>query len=175
MTYQPQLDEVPLAELILEVERRRVLRSNNLCDYCGRIPDDPQCRFPDRHVRSQKVNHPAPDRAWIGVDFDGTLAEYHGYNGLNLGAPIPLMVSRVRDWLDQGKDVKIVTARVSGAGGLDREIESNVAAIKSWCLQHLGQELEVTCQKDYMMVELWDDRAVGVVPNTGEIRHSPVV
>ena len=31
----------------------------------------------------------------------------------------------------------------------------------------LGVTLAVTCVKDYGMVELWDDRAVQVVMNTG--------
>jgi hypothetical protein len=28
--------------------------------------------------------------------------------------------------------------------------------------------LEVTCVKDFAMIELWDDRAVGVLMNTGQ-------
>ena len=32
---------------------------------------------------------------WIGVDFDGTLATYNGWNDGKLGEPIPLMVDRV--------------------------------------------------------------------------------
>lgn len=40
-------------------------------------------------------------------------------------------------------------------------------AIHSWCKQHIGQALAVTCVKDYRMFELWGDRAVQVEPNTG--------
>ena len=36
-----------------------------------------------------------------------------------------------------------------------------------WCQAHLGRVLPVTCVKDFGMVELWDDRAVQVVPNDG--------
>lgn len=42
-----------------------------------------------------------------------------------------------------------------------------VLAIHSWCKQHIGQALAVTCVKDYRMFELWGDRAVQVEPNTG--------
>jgi hypothetical protein len=99
---------------------------------------------------------------WIGVDLDGTLAEYDGWKGAgHIGAPIPLMVDRVKRWLAEGRLVKIFTARVWDA-------EPVIAkTISDWCEKHIGQRLEVTCTKDYGMVELWDDRAVQVVPNTG--------
>ena len=32
---------------------------------------------------------------WIGVDLDGTLAEYHGWNGGAIGEPVPAMLARV--------------------------------------------------------------------------------
>ena len=45
---------------------------------------------------------------WIGVDLDGTLAEYHEWVGIHhIGKPIPLMLERVKKWLAQGKDAKI--------------------------------------------------------------------
>jgi hypothetical protein len=40
-------------------------------------------------------------------------------------------------------------------------------AIDAWCLEHLGRTLEVTAIKDYGMLQLWDDRCVQVIPNTG--------
>jgi hypothetical protein len=50
---------------------------------------------------------------WIGVDLDGTLAHYDGWDGWNvIGPPIPLMLERVKLWLDQGKDVRIITAHM---------------------------------------------------------------
>lgn len=103
---------------------------------------------------------------WIGVDFDGTLAEYHGWNNGHLGEPIPRMVNRVKQWLAEGREVRIVTARVAPCVG-DREIGFQTHLIAEWCKKHLGQHLEVTCYKDYNMIELWDDRSVQVIPNTG--------
>lgn len=97
---------------------------------------------------------------WIGVDLDGTLAEYGGWTGAgSIGRPIPLMLNRVRAWLDAGRDVRIFTARAG-----DPEC---LLAIEAWCVEHLGRVLPVTATKDYRMVALWDDRAVQVVPNTG--------
>lgn len=98
---------------------------------------------------------------WIGVDLDGTLAEYPGWKGPeHIGAPIPLMLKRVKAWLAQGKRVKIFTARV-------HECPEAEAAIQKWCAKHIGEVLEVTNRKDMKMMELWDDRAVQVVHNTG--------
>lgn len=102
--------------------------------------------------------------AWIGVDLDGTLAEYHGFEGPGVvGKPVPLMLARVHDWLQRGKTVKIVTARVSHP----EEADVCRAAVEVWCEYYIGQKLEVVCCKDYQMVELWDDRAVQVESNTG--------
>lgn len=108
-------------------------------------------------------------KGWKGVDLDGTLAVYDGWKGpLHIGPPIPSMVKRVRAWVAEGWEVKIVTARVRpwayGAG--DLEIRT---AITVWCLKHIGVVLAVTNGKDKDMVELWDDRVVQVEKNTGRI------
>ncbi len=103
------------------------------------------------------------NHGWIGVDLDGTLAEYDHWRGVeHIGAPIPAMLSRVKDWLSKGRDVRIFTARVYGEGRADA-----LPHIKAWLKEHVGSALDVTCTKDYGMLELWDDRAVQIVPNTG--------
>ena len=107
-------------------------------------------------------------KGWIGVDLDGTLAHYEKWvSETHIGPPIAPMVQRVKLWLAEGREVRIFTARV---GSKDpAEIAAARAAIESWCDEHLGKVLEVTCVKDYAMVELWDDRAVQVEQNTGVI------
>lgn len=106
-------------------------------------------------------------RGWIGVDFDGTLAHYEDFEGeLIFGAPIPAMVEKVRKALAAGYEVRIFTARVSHP---DPESAQLVRiAIQNWCYEHIGVYLAVTNVKDFAMLELWDDRAVQVVSNTGE-------
>lgn len=42
-----------------------------------------------------------------------------------------------------------------------------VTPIEQWCEKYLGQKLPVTCSKDFGMLELWDDRAIQIVSNTG--------
>lgn len=99
---------------------------------------------------------------WIGVDLDGTLAHYDGWRGeLHIGEPVPAMANRVRRWIEEGREVRVFTARVCD-GNTDV-----VKAIQSWCIDNLGHKLSVTNKKDYHMLELWDDRAVQVEPNTG--------
>lgn len=121
-------------------------------------------------------------KGWIGVDFDKTLSQYNGgelnkHGSGYCGPPIPAMVARVRAWLAEGQDVRIFTARVwyprpEDVGNVEyrtrkQQADSARIAIDNWCIEHLGQHLPITCEKDYNMVELWDDRAIQVHPNTG--------
>lgn len=121
---------------------------------------------------------------WIGVDLDGTLAQYHGWKGEGIiGEPVPLMLARVKALLQDGREVRIMTARVwpnsyDAEGNADvwddftntaneskacREVES----IQKWCVEHIGVPLPVTCMKDYCMIVLYDDRAIQIEANTG--------
>lgn len=107
---------------------------------------------------------------WIGVDLDGTLAHYDGWKGAtHIGEPIPAMVARVKRWLADGLEVRIFTARIAilpnkpASDALDAR-----EAIYTWCMKHVGAILPITCIKDFAMTELWDDRAVQVIPNTGQ-------
>ena len=100
---------------------------------------------------------------WIGVDLDETLARYDHWRGHHhIGEPIPLMLERVKEWLRQGIDVRIFTARAADPGS------PSTPFIEAWCLEHLGQVLPVTATKDYGLIEFWDDRAVQVIPGTGK-------
>jgi hypothetical protein len=97
---------------------------------------------------------------WIGVDLDGTLAIYKDWVGPNyIGEPIPAMLERVKSWIFLGKKVKIFTARCWKDG--------QVKLIQEWLKKHGLPKLEVTNIKDPAMVELWDDRCIQVVRNTG--------
>lgn len=122
---------------------------------------------------------------WVGVDFDGTLATYGTWiSASHVGEPIAPMVERVKRWLAEGREVRIFTARIwpivtvvrpgeiVQTGPLTprmKEALEAVEAIQRWCGLHLTHVLPITCVKDMAMVELYDDRAVQVRPNTGEI------
>lgn len=105
---------------------------------------------------------------WIGVDLDGTLAKYDGWKGAHhIGAPIPKMVARVKNWLANGQEVKIFTARVSSQNNVLNRFVA-IHTIEDWCLKYLGKKLPITATKDFDMTELYDDRAIQIVQNTGE-------
>lgn len=98
-----------------------------------------------------------PSGGWIGVDLDGTLAIQT--TDMSIGAPIPEMAARVKRWHAAGLKIKIFTARASNP--------TEVPKVKEWLLVNKLPDLEITNIKDYQMVELWDDRAVEVIQNTG--------
>lgn len=106
---------------------------------------------------------------WIGVDLDGTLAHYSGWQGGDhIGEPIPAMVERVKAWVAEGRDVRVFTARAYRSPYTTKvEYDIVINEIHEWCETHIGRKLPVTNQKDYGMVELYDDRCVQVIMNTG--------
>lgn len=104
---------------------------------------------------------------WIGIDLDATLAHYDRFKGLNhIGEPIPAMAERVRQWLKDGQEIRILTARVcSKQTPADLMIAKD--AIRVWTIKHFGVEIPSTSEKDWEMWELWDDRCRQVIPNKG--------
>lgn len=123
-----------------------------------------------KHTPEQSRN------AWIGVDLDGTLARHHtNWTYPDIGEPVPEMVRKVRQALDRGYDVRILTARMAMCGTL-KEYADTEAQIQAWFKEHVRDvPVTVTAFKDGAMVELWDDRAVGVERNTGKfLSESPL-
>lgn len=113
---------------------------------------------------------------WIGVDLDGTLAEVFPARGIGwIGDPVPSMVQRVKDWVAAGRDVRIVTARVSGTAMREmssfidtgRQVEFQRGMIDMWMDKHLGMRLPVTCDIQFGLLEYWDDRSIPVIRNKG--------
>jgi hypothetical protein len=98
---------------------------------------------------------------WIGVDLDGTLAEWTPDLGVErIGEPVPEMIERVRVWIAEGYRVKIFTARACAP--------ALIPPIREWLQKHHLPDLEVTNAKDFAMIELWDDRCVQVHSNLGQ-------
>ena len=104
---------------------------------------------------------------WIGVDLDGCLAKYEGWvNAGHIGEPVPAMLDRVKCWLAEGIDVRIFTARVGPQKDVNETIRAR-EAIERWCMEHLSAVLPITATKDFACTQIWDDRAMQVIPNTG--------
>src|SRR5690606_8648384 len=111
---------------------------------------------------------------WLAVDFDGTLAEHTSWQGPeHTGAPVSRMVRLVKNWLADGREVRIFTARAYPLAlqmprhyvgpndilpmqhtirGL--ECQQAIDAIRQWCATHIGRVLPITCVKDYGMDEI---------------------
>lgn len=104
----------------------------------------------------------------IAVDLDGTLAEHYSgkFDPAKIGPPIPRMTQRVKRWLADGMDVVIFTARVAASNEKD-DLQAIRKRIEDWTEEHLGKRLEVTSEKRPDFSEIWDDRAVQVIRNTG--------
>jgi hypothetical protein len=104
---------------------------------------------------------------WVGFDLDGTLAHYDGWKGIDhVGKPVEGMARRLRELLARGVECRIFTARV-GRNFDDREIAAE--HIQDWTENHFGVRLAVTCEKDFAMIALYDDRAVAVACNLGVV------
>ena len=98
-------------------------------------------------------------KQWIACDLDGTLAE-RTTSG-TIGKPIKPMWARVQQWIDDGYDVRIFTVRAVNA--------ASVREVKAWLRLHGLPQLDVTNIKAPGLLALWDDRAVRVEPDTGNV------
>lgn len=105
---------------------------------------------------------------WIGFDLDGTTASYDAWHGpTHIGAPIKPIIEKIREYIANGFEVRIFTARMSTPSA--KEAGEVADAIGDWTEKHVGKRLRATCVKDYAMIRLYDDRAVQVEHNTGRI------
>lgn len=112
--------------------------------------------------------HGANGKPWTGFDLDGTLAVYDKWRGVaHIGKPVKPMCDLIRKMHDEGKSVKILTARVA-----PREDGSHHLArvfIARWCRDNLGFVPPITHEKDALMDTLYDDRVKAVEQNTGKV------
>ena len=112
----------------------------------------------------------------IAVDFDGTLVKWPmempsafdpdlKFDPSAVGETVEIMANRVKEWLKQGHEVVIFTARVYDP----KQAEIAREAINKWCLDNIGEVLEVTCIKSHDIDVFYDDKAVTVEKDTGRI------
>lgn len=116
--------------------------------------------------------HGAKGTPWIGFDLDGTLAEYHGWRGImHIGKPIQRIVDLAKRLHSDGKEIRIVTARVAPGEDPVMTILAR-AIIASWCRENLGFVPPITHEKDALMETLYDDRVHAVEQNTGRVLNT---
>lgn len=105
------------------------------------------------------------------VDLNGTLC-YHekgepvfdAEGKFIIGKPINRMVRRVRKLLAEGLAVKIMSGSVGLGGEKAAEAERS---IRAWCKTHIGRELPVSATITPRCLGMWNDKARGVLRNTG--------
>lgn len=101
-------------------------------------------------------------RGWIGIDLDGTLAICDSIlNMSQIGSPVPKMINFVKGLIEKKHRVKIFTARASDP--------DQVQLVKKWLKENSLPDMEITNIKDFGMIVLYDDRAIQVITNTGDI------
>jgi hypothetical protein len=102
----------------------------------------------------------------VGFDLDGTIAYYEpGYCERRIiGPPIQTMIIEMNKWINAGFTVKIFTARVAE--------QSSIKLIQTWLRENNLPEIEITNIKDPGLFLFYDDRAVHVRRNTGEVATS---
>jgi hypothetical protein len=103
----------------------------------------------------------------IAIDLDKTLANYNSKWGIihDIGEPIPKMLNRLKEWINEGVKVTIFTARV-GHDNIELN-KSQTIKIQNWLEKHGLPRLDVTANKSHTFTEIWDDKAISVNENDG--------
>lgn len=111
-----------------------------------------------------------PHSSVIAVDLDATLA--YGmvpYDPKRIGPPVLPMVLKVQRWLKQGKKVVILTARLNSKVHTPVQLKYTRRLIGAYTKRYVGQRLPSTAEKHPMMSQIYDDKAIQVIPNTGKV------
>lgn len=128
--------------LTQELERVKLERGTYACPECG-------CVGPHGHTGGR----------WMGIDFDRTLSQESPRTPYDVGEPIQAMVDKVKGFIRDGIEVRIVTARVAPTKD-GRDMQRVVQVIQDWCEKHIGHRLPVTAIKGHGLIKLYDDKAV---------------
>lgn len=139
----------------------RILRPEHL-EQLSRLPEFAGFSDYKKYASTEKA-------AAIAVDLDGCLAhkEKGPFDPEHIGEPVPAMLERVKKWIKDGKEVAIFTARAT--------TKSSIPPIKLWLKKHGLGDLEITATKHPKFEKFFDDRAIGVKRNTGELRSTEKV
>lgn len=105
------------------------------------------------------------NKKWIGFDLDGTLAvdTPDRADDTIIGEPIPKMIDKLKYHLQAGNTCKIFTGRAHNAK------QETLYAIEDWCKKNIEQVLEIVDYKDHDLIFFYDDKAIEVEYNTGNI------
>ena len=106
--------------------------------------------------------HGETGKGWYGFDLDGTLAKYDGWKGIDhIGEPVDLMVARIKKMHDEGKVVKILTARVApraNAEYKDREQCAPPDYVAKADFSGLSANAKTRVKNMYLYLDTWGAR-----------------
>lgn len=104
----------------------------------------------------------------VAFDLDKTLAYHDRAQGTDtVGEPIEPMMAVLRRHIAAGHRCVIHTARVCPGGHTPDEIDRQRQLVSAWSVKHLGFALPVIGVKLPSIERFYDDKGVGIVPNTG--------
>ena len=125
--------------------------------------------------------HGVEGKGWYGFDLDGTLAKYDKWEGIDhIGEPVKPMVDLIRKMHDEGKVVKILTARVAPRANAETRPNPYFCKLPEGfrldVAHAFGEEARFWCQNRYhegewdakMFIVDWCANHLGFIP---EITH----
>lgn len=106
--------------------------------------------------------HGVEGKGWYGFDLDGTLAKYDGWKGIDhIGEPVELMVARIKKMHDEGKVVKILTARVTPRANTEYKVREKCAPpdyVTTADFSGLSADAKTWVENMYLILDTWDAR-----------------
>ena len=106
--------------------------------------------------------HGETGKGWYGFDLDGTLAKYYKWEGFDhIGEPIEPMVDLIRRMHDEGKVVKILTARVSPRANTEYKVREKCAPpdyVATADFSGLSADAKTWVENMYLCLDTWGAR-----------------
>lgn len=106
--------------------------------------------------------HGVDGKGWYGFDLDGTLAKYDGWKGVDhIGGPVKPMVDLIRKMHDEGKVVKILTARVAPRANAEYKNREKCAPpdyVATADFSGLSADAKTWVENMYLCLDTWGAR-----------------
>lgn len=106
--------------------------------------------------------HGETGKGWYGFDLDGTLAKYDGWKGFDhIGEPVKPMVDLIKRMHDEGKVVKILTARVPPRANMEYKVREKCAPpdyVSTADFSCLSANAKTWVENMYLCLDTWGAR-----------------
>ena len=106
--------------------------------------------------------HGETGKGWYGFDLDGTLAKYDGWKGFDhIGEPVKPMVDLIKRMHDEGKVVKILTARVPPRANMEYKVREKCAPpdyVSTADFSCLSANAKTWVENMYLNLDTWGAR-----------------